>query len=466
MVFADLNFLFVFFPMFLWIYFIFPQRQWRNIVLFVFSLIFYAWGEPIYVFIMILSVWFNFVIGLWIEKHDNFRRAVLILGITGNLLLLGIFKYLDFLIGNLNALLGINVALTNLPLPVGISFYTFQLLSYIIDVYRRHSQPQKSFVNLGAYLAGFPQLVAGPIVRYETIVQELNFRQESIADFVWGIRRFIVGLAKKVIIANNMAFVVDNLLKDVPVNYGAVGAWIILIAYALQIYYDFSGYSDMAIGMGRMLGFRYLENFNYPYAAKTVTEFWRRWHMSLTTFFRDYVYIPLGGNRVKLSRWIMNIFVVWALTGLWHGAKWNYILWGLYYAVVLTFEKTILNKVIQKIPGIAAHLYTTIVFLLGWALFRIEDLGMLKEFILTCFGANGRGSLLTFVYSHALQAHLVGIFFIGIIFSFPLAPRIVGFLNKSVVGSWLIDVWLLFVFSLAIILLLTGAYNPFIYFRF
>ncbi|MFH0754894.1 MAG: MBOAT family O-acyltransferase, partial [Candidatus Omnitrophota bacterium] len=311
MTFASLNFLFLFFPVFLAFYFIYPGRVYRNYILFIFSLVFYAWGEPFYVFVMVFSLLLNYWTALWMDGHGVNRKFVLIVGVTVNLLLLGIFKYLDFLIGNMNAFLGTHVPLSAIPLPIGVSFYTFQLVSYIVDVYRQKSHAQKSFVFLGAYLAGFPQLVAGPIVRYQAIADELVHRHENRVDFTEGTRRFIVGLAKKVIIANHMGFVVDALLKEVPQNYGMIGAWVVLLAYALQIYYDFSAYSDMAIGMGRMLGFHYLENFNYPYIARTVTDFWRRWHMSLTTFFRDYVYIPLGGSRGTLGLWLRNILVIW-----------------------------------------------------------------------------------------------------------------------------------------------------------
>lgn len=466
MVFTDLNFLFLFLPAFLWFYFILPFRKWRNIILFSFSLLFYAWGEPVYVFIMIASVLFNYWVAIVIEIKQAWAKKILLFGVAGNLLLLGIFKYSDFVIRNINSIFHSEIALTNLPLPVGISFYTFQLLSYIIDVYRKHSQAQRSFVALGAYLAGFPQLVAGPIVRYETIMKELNDRRENINDFVIGIRRFIVGLGKKVLIANNMGFIVDNLLKELPVNYGMAGAWLILIVYALQIYYDFSGYSDMAIGMGRMLGFKYLENFDFPYAARTVTDFWRRWHMSLTTFFRDYVYFPLGGNRVKPGRWVVNIIFVWALTGLWHGAEWNFVLWGIYFATVLLIEKAFLVKLLQRIPAVIAHTYTIFMLLLGWALFRIEEAGKLRDFLATCFGANGVGNMLTFVYSHVLQTHLIIAFIVGAIFCFPVAPRICAYLEKTVVGQWLIDVWLTIILLVSILLLMTGSYNPFIYFRF
>jgi alginate O-acetyltransferase complex protein AlgI len=466
MIFASLNFLFLFFPLFLGAYFAFPGRSYRNFVLFIFSLVFYAWGEPVYVFVMIFSVLMNYAVALWMDAGGAGRRPALVIGVMSNLVLLGVFKYLDFFVGNINGLLGTRIPPLGLPLPIGVSFYTFQLISYIVDVHAGRSRAQKSFVLLGAYLAGFPQLVAGPIVRYQTIAGELLHRRENMADFVMGTRRFIVGLAKKVIIANNMAFVVDAILKQLPENYGMSGAWIVLAAYALQIYYDFSGYSDMAIGMGRMLGFHYLENFNYPYIARSVTEFWRRWHMSLTSFFRDYVYIPMGGNRVSLGLWIRNILFIWALTGLWHGAKWNYVLWGLYYGIILILEKLVTGKVLQKLPAVVAHLYVGIVVLVGWALFRIEDLTMLKGFLGTLVGTHGPGALATFVYSETMQAHFIIIFMVGVVFCAPLAPWMERAFYKTAWGSWVADLWLLILFAVSIALLVAGMYNPFIYFRF
>lgn len=466
MVFASLNFIFLFFPVFLMVYFVLPYRAYRNFVLFIFSLIFYAWGEPVYVCVMVFSILLNYTVALLMDAQKINRKLVMVIGVVLNLVLLGIFKYLDFFIGNINAFFRLNIQAIGLPLPIGVSFYTFQLISYIVDVYAKRSKAEKSFVALGAYLSGFPQLIAGPIVRYQTIADELRQRRENMADFVWGIRRFIVGLAKKVIIGNNMAFVADALLKELPVNYGMFGAWIILLAYALQIYYDFSGYSDMAIGMGRMLGFHYLENFNYPYIAKSVTDFWRRWHISLTTFFREYVYIPMGGNRVGKSQWVINILIIWGLTGLWHGAEWNYVFWGMYYGIILVLEKIIIEKVIKKMPALLAHLYVIFIFLVGWALFRIEDITMLKGFLGTLAGTNGTGHLAAFIYSQTLQAHLIIIFMLGVIFSMPVAPRMEGFFYRTTWGSLIADLWLSILLILSIMLLLAGTYNPFIYFRF
>lgn len=466
MIFAGLNFLFIFFPVFLGIYFALPFRAYRNWVLFIFSLIFYAWGEPVYVLVMIFSVFFNYLTALWISAKGSPRKLALVVGVTVNLLLLGVFKYLDFFIINMNALLGTRLPLAGLPLPIGVSFYTFQLISYIADIYYGRSLAQKSFVMLGTYLAGFPQLIAGPIVRYQTIADELVHRHENLIDFVSGTRRFIVGLAKKVIIANNMGFVVDALLQQAPVNYGMAGAWVILLAYALQIYYDFSGYSDMAIGMGRMLGFHYLENFNYPYIARTVTDFWRRWHMSLTSFFRDYVYIPMGGNRVPKGIWIRNLLFIWALTGLWHGAKWNYVLWGSYYGIILVAEKLATGKLLAKFPAWAGHIYVALAVLFGWALFRIEDLSQLKLFLATLAGANGLGALETFVYSGTLQAHFILIFVAGAVFCAPLAQRMEKSFYRTGLGSWIADLWLLLLLFVSVAFLVAGTYNPFIYFRF
>ncbi len=466
MVFADLNFLFLFFPVFLGIYFLFPNRTYRNTILLIFSLFFYAWGEPVYIVVMIFSVVLNYFIALKIGAHERNRKFYMFLGVACNLLLLTSFKYLDFLISNINLMLNTNIQPLKIPLPIGISFYTFHLITYLNDIYSGRSQPQKNMVILGGYVAAFPQLVAGPIVRYHTISDEFHHRTENIDNFVAGIRRFIVGLSKKVIIANNMAFIADTLLKELPENYGAIGAWIILLSYSIQIYYDFSGYSDMAVGIGRMLGFHYLENFNYPYIARSITDFWRRWHISLTTFFRDYVYIPLGGNRVHQTRWLLNILFIWCLTGLWHGAKWNYILWGLYYGIILIIEKTLIGKNLEKLPAFVSRSYVIFFTLLGWALFRIEDISELKEFLRTLLGVHGCGFLETFIYTQTLQLHYILLLIIGIVFCTPLAKRMESYCYRTIWGSIVADSWLIILFIISIFLLIVGSYNPFIYFRF
>ena len=350
MVFSSLSFIFFFLPIFLLIYFI-SKKELQNIVILLGSLFFYAWGEPKYVIVMIFSIIFNYLCGLLINRYRKHDKLFLILAIIGNLLLLFVFKYLDFTIININRLFSSNINSLNLLLPIGISFYTFQAMSYVIDVYKKKVKVQKNIITMGTYVALFPQLIAGPIVRYKDIEKQLSNRTINLNKVSDGIRRFIIGLGKKVIIANNVAVIVDTIFDGNIQNTGALVLIIGTIAYALQIYFDFSGYSDMAIGLGKILGFDFLENFNYPYISKSITEFWRRWHISLSSWFRDYVYIPLGGNRVSKIKWIRNIFIVWFLTGLWHGASWNFILWGLYFAVILLLEKLVLSKYLDKLPS-------------------------------------------------------------------------------------------------------------------
>lgn len=469
MVFSSLVFIFVFLPMFLLVYFIFPSRRYRNLILLAASVFFYAWGEPLYVFMMIASVMVNYFGAIMIEHFrdkPNRSKIAFIATLVFNISILGFFKYSDFIIENLNSIFNINMLMLNIPLPIGISFFTFQILSYVIDVYWGNVKVQRNPMYLGAYISAFPQLIAGPIVRYETIEHELENRKENISDFSSGTRRFIIGLGKKVIIANNVAVICDSIIVQSPEYYGMLGAWVAIIAYTLQIYFDFSGYSDMAIGMGRMIGFHFLENFNYPYIAKSVTDFWRRWHMSLSTFFRDYVYIPLGGNRVSKGKWIRNIIIVWLLTGLWHGASWNYILWGLFYGIMLLLERTLLTNFLERIPTFLQHLYTLIVVILGWVIFRFEDISLIPGFLASLLGRNGPGTLNILIYTQVLQFKYILAFALGIVFSTPIFKNIYRKYNENAVVSVLSDLGLLIVLLLSINLLVIGTYNPFIYFKF
>ncbi len=338
MVFSSLTFLFFFLPCTLVAYYTRSSRRWRNTLLVVASILFYAWGEPVYVILFLASIVTNWGLGLAMVRLGSRRAWILAGGVALNLLGIGIFKYAGFLVWNMNCVLGAAWPIPQIGLPIGISFYTFQAISYLVDVYRGEVRPQKNPVFFGTYLAMFAQLIAGPIVRYKTIEEELLERRESTREFALGLERFCAGLGKKVLIANTMGYVADAILAQSP-TVGLLPAWFAFIAYSFQIYFDFSGYSDMAIGLGRMFGFHFLENFNYPYTARSVTDFWRRWHISLSSFFRDYVYIPLGGNRVSTLRWIVNLLVVWGLTGMWHGASWNFALWGCYYGVLLIGER-------------------------------------------------------------------------------------------------------------------------------
>ena len=399
MVFSSSVFLFAFLPVFLALYFIMPWRAAKNVWLLAASLLFYAWGEPVYVLLMVASIVANWSFGLALggSSAQGARRALLLGAVAFDVAVIGFFKYEGFVAENVNALLGAAVVSDlELPLPIGISFYTLQALSYVIDVYRREVEPQRNVLYLGMYVACFPQLIAGPIVRYQTIQEQVVGRRETLSDFASGMRLFVVGLAKKALLANTCAILADKMLTMGGPEIGAVGAWGGLLAYTFQIFFDFSGYSDMAIGLGRMMGFRYLRNFNYPYVSKSITEFWRRWHISLSTFFRDYVYIPLGGSRCSAARNMFNIAVVWAVTGLWHGAAWNYILWGVYYGALLICEKYVWGRALAKLPAPVGHLYCIAVFVFGWSFFWITDPSQLVPYWQALAGSYGWTGTSTF----------------------------------------------------------------------
>ena len=390
MVFSSSVFLFVFLPLFLLGYFIIPSRPAKNIVLLLVSLVFYAWGEPVYVVLMVVSIFVNWICSLIIESgSDRTRRLTLFTCVALNLLALGYFKYQGFLLTNINSLTGLSLPVRELSLPIGISFYTLQALSYVVDVYRREVPAQRSVLYLGMYVCMFPQLVAGPIVRYQTIQEQIVERHETLNDFASGMRLFIIGLAKKALLANVVGSLATSMITRGGSAIGVAGSWVGLAAYSFQILFDFSGYSDMAIGLGKMLGFSFLRNFNYPYISNSVSGFWRRWHISLSSFFRDYIYIPLGGNRVPVKRWVFNTAVVWFLTGFWHGAAWNYILWGLYYLLLLLLERFFLNKVLDRLPRFVRHVYVIIAFMFGWLLFWCEDLSVMGDYLAAMFGRYG-----------------------------------------------------------------------------
>lgn len=458
MVFSSLIFLFCFFPIFLICYFVPKNRKVRNIVILLFSLLFYGYGEPAYLFLMIFSIIVNFFLAKWIAKKNN--KILFIVSIIFNLGLLFLFKYANFFLDNLNNLFHLNINFLKLSLPIGISFYTFQILTYVVDVYLKRVPVQNSIINLGCYISAFPQLIAGPIVRYSTVNEELENRNENLEDFAYGIRRFIIGLAKKAIIANEMAYVADTLFGSSLVEIGFIGVFIGAISYTLQIYFDFSGYSDMAIGLGRMLGFHYLENFNFPYIAKSITDFWRRWHISLSSFFKDYVYIPLGGNRCSVLKNIVNIFIVWCLTGLWHGASWNFILWGFYYGIFLILEKFVFKGFLEKIPSFWEHFYTLLLVVIGWIIFYFTDFSQLEIAFKSLFGLNGFGNFTLINHLQIFKVRTIIIFILGIIYCMPIKIK---FLKKH---ELLEDVLLLALFLISVLFVLASSYNPFIYFRF
>lgn len=466
MVFSSLTFLFAYLPIVLAVYYLVPRKA-RNLVLLLVSLFFYGWGEPVYVLLMIFSILMNWIFGIFISRYRDTQRTrakhLMIFCIVMNLALLGFFKYWDFLAENLNALGFTLIQPLGLGLPIGISFYTFQTMSYPIDLYRHDTDPQKSLISFGAYVAMFPQLIAGPIVRYKDIALSLNERHENVRQFSSGVTRFTCGLAKKVLLANQAGQVYESIAALSSGQNSALTAWIGMICYTLQIYFDFSGYSDMAIGLGRMFGFEFLENFNYPYIAKSITDFWRRWHMSLSYWFRDYVYIPLGGNRKGLKRQLVNIMIVWLLTGLWHGASWNFVLWGVLYGILLMIEKLFLLKKLEKAPAIIGHIYTMFFVMVAWMLFSHTDIRQAIDYIGMLFGHNGQfANQLTLYY---LRDNL----FLLIICCVASAPvlkyvqRIQEKLPKLSYAKPLLTAVGLF---LSIAFIVDASYNPFLYFRF
>ena len=470
MVFSSIPFIFFFLPVFLILYYLVPYKV-KNILLLIFSLIFYAWGEPIYILLMIFSSVVDYTNGRMIEKYaqnnQKRKKLFLIISIIVNLSLLGFFKYADFLIGSINSLLNINIPLLELGLPIGISFFTFQTMSYSIDVYRGDVKAEHNFLDFMTYVSMFPQLIAGPIVRYEEVSKELKNRSITPQGFADGMIRFLQGLFKKVLIANNIGYLFV-IASSMPNNeMSVVMSWLGILAYTFQIYFDFSGYSDMAIGMGKMLGFTYPENFNHPYISKSITEFWRRWHISLSSFFKDYVYIPLGGSRVKKIINVRNILIVWMLTGLWHGASWNFVLWGLYYGVLLLLEKFVFNKILEKTPNWFKHFYTMFLVVVGWMIFAFDDMTILKEYASMMFGVGG----VSFINNHALyylKNYLI-IFILAIIFSMPVYKLAKEKLSKvkntkSVFIASLIIYTVLFI--VVVSYLVNDTYNPFLYFRF
>ncbi len=461
MIFSSLPFLFFYLMAVLAVYKLSPLKL-RNLILLLVSLFFYGWGEPVYILIMLLSIAVDYVHGMLVERwreDDRKARRAVASSVFFNLAILVFFKYWDFLMGTINALTGLHLPVLGLPLPIGISFYTFQTMSYTIDVYRQDAPVQKNPITFGAYVTLFPQLIAGPIVRYKSVADQLENRREDLEKFVSGVRRFTVGAAKKVLLANAIGQLWDQSLA--AENLTAAGAWLGLAAYAFQIYFDFSGYSDMAIGLGRMFGFEFLENFNYPYISKSVVEFWKRWHISLTTWFREYVYFPLGGSRVPKWKWIRNILIVWTLTGIWHGAGWNFLLWGLYYGAWMLAERLFLGKWLEKLPGAVRHVYTMVIVLIGWALFAVEDMGRLGAYFSSLFGGGGWFSP---VDGYRLRTYLPTLVILAI-GSTPLMGKLWDRLGEKA-RAVLQPLLVLGALILCTASLVDAGYNPFLYFRF
>ena len=472
MVFSNLFFIYLFLPLNLILYYAVPNKTWKNVVLLLFSLFFYSWGEPVWVFLLMLTAFLDYTWAKCIEYfhltgQQRRKKIALIASLVFDLGMLGVFKYSGFVVENINLLIGLSLPVPKIALPIGISFYTFQTISYVLDVYRGQVAAQKRYYKYLMYLSSYHQLVAGPIVRYSDVAAEIENRTVSAQDFSEGITRFCLGLTKKVVVANVAGSLAGNYLDADLASLSVAGAWFGVLLYTLQIYYDFSAYSDMAIGLGRMFGFHYHQNFNYPYIAKSVTEFWRRWHISLSSFFRDYVYIPLGG---KYRHQIFNICVVWFLTGLWHGASWNFILWGVFYGALLIVEKLGLLKVLEKIPSVFSHLYLLFLTLIGWTIFYTTDLGKLGGYFGVMFGLSG----------NALSDPQLSISFMNnlfwliaaVLFCMPItqlvkrwaqAQRSEGVRAGISIVNAIMNVMLLFVCTA---MLVGDSYNPFLYFRF
>ena len=469
MVFSSLTFVYAFLPLVAALYYACPSRRWRNAVLLAVSVLFYAWGEPRYVFLMLAAALAAWVGGLCMERlrgRPGPRRAAFWTTtglLVGNLL---VFKYLNLFVHSAQALLGGSWVWRDIALPIGISFYTFQILSYVIDLYRGKIPVQRNFFRLALYVTFFPQMIAGPIVRYETVQDEILGRRENWEEVTAGLRRFIVGLAKKTLLANSVAVVCETVYAGDPATFGTLFYWIAAMAYALQIYFDFSGYSDMAIGMGLLFGFHFLENFDYPYTAVSVTDFWRRWHISLSTWFRDYVYIPLGGNRVSRAKWVRNILVVWALTGFWHGAQWNFVLWGLYYAALLLLEKLFLHRALDRLPKGVGWAYTAVCVLVGWVLFDRTDLSQMAAALGMMFRPQATDFLGVVAANADLPARLLTLP-IGAVCMLPLGKRLRERLPEGGAGMALVRAAVYgALLLLCLMVTLSSSYNPFIYFRF
>ena len=468
MLFSSITFLYYFLPAVIFLYFIVPFK-FKNFILMIVSLFFYAWGEPTYVFLMIGVSLISYIFGFLIDRfreNKKLSKLFMFVSLISSFSILAIFKYADFFIENVNSIFNSNIALLKLALPIGISFYTFQIASYTIDLYWGNIKLQKSFIKFMTYVSMFPQLIAGPIVRYSDIEKEIDDRKITRADVAYGVRRFTLGLSKKILLANVLGEFVDivKTSKEISVLY----MWLYVVAYALHIYFDFSGYSDMAIGLGKAFGFTFPENFNYPYISKSITEFWRRWHLTLSTWFRDYIYIPLGGNRVSKLKWYRNILVVWAFTGLWNGASWNFVIWGLMFAAILVLEKLFLGKLLEKMPTILKRIYTLLIVFISWVVFDATSLAQITERLSIMFGLGGV-PLVTTETLYYLKSYLI-VFVIGIIGATPLPSMLVKKISDKETWHKFVNLAEVVVLPLLLVVstayLVDGSFNPFLYFRF
>ncbi|MFR6016955.1 MAG: MBOAT family O-acyltransferase [Paraclostridium sordellii] len=468
MVFSSLVFLFVFLPGIIFLYYI-SKDNYKNYLILAASLFFYAWGEPIYIVIMLISIVVNFIFGKKVCKDNdkNNRNIWLFMSIMFNISMLGIFKYTGFFIENINRMFGNNITNPGIALPLGISFFTFQAMSYVIDVYRDDAKVQKNLLHLALYISLFPQLVAGPIVRYQTVADQIENRKHTVQKFENGVSRFIIGLSKKVLLSNSLGMLADSVFNTQIYELTVLSAWLGIIAYSLQIFFDFSGYSDMAIGLGNMFGFEFLENFNYPYISKSASEFWRRWHISLGSWFKDYIYIPLGGSKKGKLRNYINLFIVWFLTGFWHGASWTFIAWGLYFGILIAIEKAFLGKILDKIYPPISHLYLVLVVMIGWIFFRSNSFTYAFNYIKLLFGLDNNllYNNLTIMYLNDYGYILI----LSVIFSIPIIPILKNKLHefKETHAYYIIkSIVFMSMFGAIVIELVNSTYNPFLYFRF
>ncbi len=465
MVFSSTVFLFLFFPILILLYFnpIVKSRRFRNTILLFASLAFYAWGEPINIFLMLVCIVFAWYLGLLLQNVQNqkHKKAILSFGITVYVIIFFIFKYLTFVAEQLGLLLNKEIMAINIALPIGISFFLFQLMSYLFDIYYEKAKVQRNLFDVALYISLFPQLIAGPIVRYETIADQINNREENRELFSEGMTRFIYGLSKKVLLANSLAYIADSIFDIPQMQVSVVTSWIGIIAYTLEIYFDFSGYSDMAIGLGKVFGFRFNENFNYPYIAKSITDFWRRWHISLSSWFRDYVYIPLGGNKVSERRWVINLFIVWMLTGIWHGANWTFLFWGIFYFIMLLIEKK--TNLAEKL-GVFRRIYTLLVVMIAWVFFRANSLSDAINYIGKMFGIG----VTSFVDYYGIYFINNGwkVILISMILATPIYPKIAEKLKSTSYGESIESVWVMVLFLLSLLICISSTYDPFIYFNF
>ena len=472
MVFSSLVFLFVFLPIVLVLYYL-SGKKYRNYLLLLASLFFYAWGEPTYVVIMLISIGANYLCGLLVDEKraDKVRVTGVVISVIFNICMLGVFKYSGFFVKNINTAFNTSLPVPEIALPLGISFFTFQAMSYVIDVYRKDAKVQKNIFDLSLYISLFPQLVAGPIVRYQTVADQIEEREHNIIKFGDGVRRFIIGLGKKVLLSNSLGMLADSVFGMQTYQLTVVSTWLGILAYSLQIFFDFSGYSDMAIGLGKMFGFEFLENFNYPYISQSASEFWRRWHISLGSWFRDYVYFPLGGSRRGNVRTYINLFIVWFLTGFWHGASWTFIAWGLYFGLLIGMEKSYLGKLLNKVPRFVRHIYLLLVVMIGWVFFRADSFSYSIEFIKNMFfmGTN-------VIFDGVAASYINDYWFVlvlSMIFCMPIVDwfrRKIEVANDKILESNISYVLNSVVFTgillIVIFKLVNSTYNPFLYFRF